>query len=84
MRSFGDGGHTGDSLMGLWFALSEIRDRSGDGIVIPSTLSSKMKEPIDMTNPVVRQREEKKADQATRVENEYLRSNFNRMMRGRK
>ncbi len=35
LRAFPDG-HTGDSLMGMWFAYSEIRDRIATRIIIPS------------------------------------------------
>jgi hypothetical protein len=36
MRAFPDG-HTGDSLMALWFAFSEIRDRIAGRIIIPAS-----------------------------------------------
>ena len=80
MRAFPDG-HTGDSLMALWFALSEIRDRSGDSIVIPSGKYVKDKEPLDMTSPENIKAEEKKADLALSLEQQYERSQFQRMMR---
>lgn len=35
MRAYPDG-HTGDSLMALWFAFSEIRDYTANKIIIPS------------------------------------------------
>lgn len=81
MRSFGDGGHTGDSLMALWFALSEIRDRNGDTIIMPSTTRLTPKEPVDLRNPEVLKKEEKKADIALTMEQEYERGQFQRMMR---
>jgi hypothetical protein len=39
MRAFPDG-HTGDSLMALWFAFSEMRDRIGTRIIIPGSPST--------------------------------------------
>lgn len=80
MRAYPDG-HTGDSLMALWFALSEIRDRSGDAIVIPSGKYVKNREVVDLTNPETRKEEEHKADIALTLEQQYERSEFQRMMR---
>lgn len=82
MRAFPDG-HTGDSLMALWFALSEIRDRSGDGIIIPSAKYVKDKEVPDLTNPETRKDQEKKADQAT-IEKQHERDVFRQMMTRRR
>jgi hypothetical protein len=65
MRSFPDG-HTGDSLMALWFAFSEIRDRMGDRIIVPA-------EPYDPPpeEPIT----EQGADQKFIDEQEAVRSN---------
>ncbi len=81
MRAYPDG-HTGDALMALWFAYSEIRDRTSTDVVIPGAYS-KMKESVDISNPEVRKVEEKKADVAMTLEQEYERSVFNSMMRRR-
>jgi hypothetical protein len=36
MRKFPDG-HTGDSLMALWFAISELQEKAGHGLTVPRT-----------------------------------------------
>jgi hypothetical protein len=41
MRRFPDG-HTGDSLMAMWFAWSEIREKGGKTLRIPRTLVQEM------------------------------------------
>jgi hypothetical protein len=46
MRRFPDG-HTGDILMALWFAWSEMRDKGGKTIRIPRTT---LQEAIDNAN----------------------------------
>ena len=81
MRAFPDG-HTGDSLMALWFAFSELRDISGTKFTIPTKTLLTVKQPIDVKNPEVLKREEKKADLAIDLEKKFERQNFNRMMRG--
>jgi hypothetical protein len=78
MRSFPDG-HTGDSLMALWFALSEIRDREGDMIIIPSSIATQTKEEA----PKTIDEKNKVADTQVRAEQEYLRSQFQGFMRKR-
>ena len=78
MRSFPDG-HTGDSLMALWFAYSEIRDRTSNQLVIPSQFMQIDNSP-DLKDPKVFAAESKKADDALILEQEYERSNFNRIM----
>jgi hypothetical protein len=74
-------GHTGDSLMALWFAFSEIRDQTADKYTIPGILGPQIRESIDVHNPVIRQAEEKKADIAQSLEDELERRTFNEMMR---
>jgi hypothetical protein len=71
-------GHTGDSLMALWFAFSEIRDQTADKYTIPGILGTQIKESVNVHDPVVRQVEEKKVDIAQALEDEYER----RMFRG--
>lgn len=80
MRSYPDG-HTGDSLMSLWFAYSEIRDRTSNNLVIPSVFM-KPKETPNLRDKDTRKEEESKADKKVRAEQEYERSNYNRIMRG--
>lgn len=79
MRSYPDG-HTGDSLMALWFAYSEIRDRTSNSLVIPSAFMQPQ-ESANLKDPVIFEAEQKKAEDLLRVEQEYERSNFNRIMR---
>lgn len=79
MRAFPDG-HTGDSLMALWFAYSEIRDKSSSGLIIPSTFMEHEIQTLDTKNVVDFHKAEEKADKDIREEQEYERSNFNRMM----
>lgn len=81
MRAFPDG-HTGDSLMALWFAHSEMRDLLGDRIVVPNAQDPRLVDPPDLRDPIILKAEEKKADQAHIQEQEYERSMFNEMMRG--
>ena len=78
MRAYPEG-HTGDSLMALWFAISEIRDRTSKGITIPGEFIEKENK-IDLKNPIIFKEQERKADDALRMEQEYERSNFNRIM----
>jgi hypothetical protein len=62
MRAFPDG-HTGDSLMALWFAFSEMRDLTGDKIVIPTATGNPLNvDPPNLADPKVRKPLEKKAD----------------------
>jgi hypothetical protein len=85
MRAFPDG-HTGDILMALWFAQSEIRDLSGGRTFVPSAYGSTGKgvETVaDIKDPVRRAAEEKKADLtvAQRLERQHELDTFKRMMR---
>ncbi len=79
MRSFPDG-HTGDSLMALWFALSEIREKTGNSLTIPSSFMQPRIGP-NLKDPIVFKTEERKADEALIAEQSFERSNFNRIMR---
>lgn len=83
MRSYPDG-HTGDSLMALWFAYSEIRDRTSTQLVIPSKFLDGPKDMPDIKDTDIRQREEKKADDALIAEQNYERQVFNNMMSKRR
>ena len=79
MRSYPDG-HTGDSLMALWFSYSEIRDRTSNMLVIPQGFMAPKVVP-NLKDKAVRAEEEKKADTNLRAEQEWERSNFLRIMR---
>lgn len=81
MRAFPDG-HTGDGLMALWFAFSEMRDLMGDRVTVPSNTRGLNVDPVDLNDPVIRKAEEKKVDLEQIREQEYERSMFNQMMRG--
>jgi hypothetical protein len=78
MRAYPEG-HTGDSLMALWFAYSEWRDRTGNQLVIPSTIMETVSA-INLKDPTQLAAGEKKADEDARVEQEWERSQFNAMM----
>lgn len=75
MRSFPDG-HTGDSLMALWFAYSEIRDRRGTTIVVPGFFSSSQKVGPDLRKKEVLKFEEQKLDKKTMFKDEQARKDF--------
>lgn len=74
--------HTGDSLMALWFAYSEILSIMGTAILIPGKGADRVKDERP-TTPEARKEEEKKADTKIRAEQDYMRSNFNSQMRQR-
>jgi hypothetical protein len=74
MRSW-PGGHTGDSLMALWFAFSEIRDLTNTAYTVPNILGLNKQE-VDVHDPKVRKEEEKKIDLARQLEDEYARKMF--------
>ena len=62
MRAFPDG-HTGDSLMALWFAFSEMRDLTGNKIIVPNASINPLNvDPPNLSDPNVRKPLEKKAD----------------------
>ncbi|MDE2106085.1 MAG: hypothetical protein KGL39_53170 [Patescibacteria group bacterium] len=82
MRAFPDG-HTGDSLMALWFAFSEMRDLTGDRVVVPSIQGNPINvDPPNLKDPEVRKPLEKKADQALMLEQQAEQQQFARMMGG--
>jgi hypothetical protein len=81
MRAFPDG-HTGDSLMALWFAFSEMRDLLGNRIVVPS-IETQIKDPPDLKDPEVLKEENKKADLGFILQQEEERAFFRTQMGGR-
>lgn len=82
MRAFPDG-HTGDSLMALWFAFSEMRDLTGDRVIVPAYQTNpKNVEPPNMADPKIRREEERKADQAIILEQQHEQQVFTQMMGG--
>lgn len=82
MRAFPDG-HTGDSLMALWFAFSEMRDLSGNRIVVPTWEADPLnKEPLDLKNPEILKAENLKADKKMTYEQLHERQVFGDMMGG--
>lgn len=82
MRAFPDG-HTGDSLMALWFAFSQMRDLSGDKVLVPAIQSVLLKDPPSMQTKEERKPLEDAADKAAVMEQEWERSQFQQMMRKR-
>lgn len=78
MRAFPDG-HTGDSLMALWFAISEIRELMGTRLLVPGMVDTIQDSPSVVTAEE-RAPMEKVADQAAIDEQNYERSAFNSMM----
>jgi hypothetical protein len=79
MRAFPDG-HTGDDLMALWFAYSEIRKLMGDRIAFPRSAMSTIKDSPPVKTVEQRMVFEREADVAMIREQEYQRSNFDRMV----
>jgi len=75
--------HTGDGLMALWFAYSEIRTLLGSRIIIPSNAIPAVKESPSVHIPEQRVELEKQADQAMILEQEAERAGFQRAMRDR-
>lgn len=71
--------HTGDALMALWFAYSEVRALLGSRILIPR-IGDTIKDSPPTKAPEQRKDMEKQADTALRLEQEYERGNLNRMM----
>jgi hypothetical protein len=82
MRAFPDG-HTGDSLMALWFAFSEIRELLGSRILVPTGHIDTIKDSPPVQTHEQRAPMEAAADKAQIAEQEYERSNLNAMMAGR-
>lgn len=82
MRAFPDG-HTGDALMALWFAFSEMRDLMGNRIVVPSQSKDPLlKDSPNLKDPAVLKAEEKKADIAKILEQTEEKQIFAQMMGG--
>lgn len=80
MRAFPDG-HTGDTLMALWFAFSEMRDIMAGKIVVPGVSKDPLlKEPVDISVPEVRKAEERKADEAAILEQAAEKQAYQEMM----
>jgi len=79
MRAFPDG-HTGDSLMALWFAFSEMRDLGGKQLIFSKPV---YKPEPDLKNKTFVLAEEKKADLAVSDQSIEQRASFNKLMRGR-
>jgi hypothetical protein len=80
MRAFPDG-HTGDSLMALWFAFSEMRDLMGDRLVVPANNGNPLlKDPPDLNDPVVLKEEGDKADMNLSIEQRVAKQQFAEMM----
>jgi hypothetical protein len=87
MRAFPDG-HTGDILMSLWFAYSEMRDLSGGRILVPTT-DYKVNKPVEsaseLKDPVKVKEMERKADLqviSEQCEDKYQKEIFRQLMRG--
>jgi hypothetical protein len=82
MRAFPDG-HTGDSLMALWFAFSEMRDLTGDKIIVPQVNANPQNvDPPNLADPKVRKPLERQADLDEMFKQEE-RDPFRRMRSGR-
>jgi hypothetical protein len=75
--------HTGDALMALWFAYSEIRALLGSKILIPTSNISRIKDSPPVQTKEQRAPLEKQADIAITAEQEFERGNYSRMMRMR-
>ena len=79
MRAFPDG-HTGDALMALWFAYSEIRELVGTRVVYPQSNMSTIKDSPPLQKVEQRLELEKAADLKMIKEQEHQRSGFDRMV----
>lgn len=79
MRAFPDG-HTGDALMALWFAYSEIRELVGERVVFPQSMFSVIKDSPPVHTPAQRVELEKTADIEAIAVQEKARSGFDRMV----
>lgn len=79
MRAFPDG-HTGDSLMAMWFAFSQIRELLGSRVLFPSSSISKIKDSPPVHKAEERVDMEKQADLEMIRQQEKERSNFSRMV----
>lgn len=83
MRAFEPGVHTGDSLMALWFSVSELRDILGARYMFAGNASLGIKDSPPVHTEEQRAPMEKAVDAAMVAEQEYERAQFQRMMRDR-
>jgi hypothetical protein len=79
MRAFPEG-HTGDSLMALWFAYSEIRELLGSMVVFPKVATSIIKDSPPVNKAEHRVELEKEADLELIRRQEKERSGFDKMV----
>ena len=79
MRAFPDG-HTGDALMALWFAYSEIRELLGTRVLTPKSLTSTIKDSPELKTKEQRIVFEKEADVEIIRAQERQRSSVPRMI----
>ena len=79
MRAFPDG-HTGDSLMALWFAISETRELLGTRILVPAKGVDMIKDSPELKTAEQRAPYEAIAEKKMRAEDEWARSQFNKDM----
>lgn len=79
MRAFPDG-HTGDALMALWFAYSEIRELLGERVIFPRATLSTIKDSPPVHKAEERIALEKEIDTEMIKLQEKERSGFDRMM----
>ncbi len=79
MRAFPDG-HTGDALMALWFAYSEIRELVGGRIIFPESNLNTIKDSPPVQTAEQRVDLEKEADIAMIKQQEAERSGFDKFV----
>lgn len=79
MRAFPDG-HTGDGLMALWFAFSEIRELMGTRVLVPGNRQDSIVDSPILQTQEQRAPYETETEKLFRQEQEWERSNFNSMM----
>ncbi len=75
--------HTGDALMALWFAYSEVRALMGSKILIPTKGFDRVKDSPPVHTAEQRAPLEKLADKAIVAEQEHERNVYSNMMRDR-
>lgn len=79
MRAFPDG-HTGDSLMALWFAYSEVRELMGSRVLVPQNVISTIKDSPPVHKAEERGEFEKEADLKLIKEQERIRSGYDKFV----
>ena len=79
MRAFPDG-HTGDTLMSLWFAYSQIRELMGTRVITPQSMTTMIKDSPPTQTKEQRFVFEKEADMDMIRAQEKQRSNYSRMI----